>query len=144
MSNDFWSKRDSPGGLGYSFPLWNPDYVQIVVEGIYGTRYHHTSDMKSHGMPDLGLMVASEKIGNNYGRLIDPRSGRKNALGLVRFPGTFRGYDDYLEIIGKMERRWWIGNEADSLVLKGIDELLHIVSFDQRKGEFTLTHCHTR
>ncbi len=139
--SDRWNVRHSPGGIGYAFPLWHPEYEQIVVEGVHGTFYYHTADMKRHGKPDFALMIASEKLGNHFGKPVNPRSGRVQVLALQLVSGTFRG-SDYVEMVGKIESRAWIGsNRTDSLILRGIDELMHVESIDRSTGLATLVEC---
>ena len=136
--SDRWDVRRSPGGIGYAFPLWHPRYEQIVVEGVHGSFYYHTADMKRNGNPDFALMLASEKLGNYFGKPVNSRSGRLNVLALELIPGTFRG-SGYIELRGQMESRAWVGsNRTDSLVLRGVDDIMHVESIDTSTGLATL------
>lgn len=140
--SDRWDVRRSPGGIGYAFPLWHPGYEQIVVEGVHGSFYYHTADIKRQGKEDFALMIASEKLGNYFGKPVDPRSGRIQVLALELIEGTYRGSSKYIELVGAIESRLWIGaNRTDSLVLRGIDEIFHVMSIDQYTSLATLVEC---
>lgn len=107
--------------LGKQYEDWNPAY--------YSIRCNHgeytVEELKSHDMPGKGLMIARGGEGLFYGRPVMPRSGRLAVLALESVLDE-REPRQYVEFSGFFEPAMGAGNSLSSLVLSGVDEIVHI------------------